>query len=67
MFLLVKLVFTKLRWAITPTAITKRNTFNKENLTNKKVLLSYEKGLLSYKKGFTDAKNDLLTNAEASL
>ena len=37
------------RWPITATAITKRNTINKENITNKKVLLTYKKGLLSYK------------------
>ena len=42
------------RWPITATAITKRNTINKENITNKKVLLTYKKGLLSY-------KQDLLT------
>ena len=44
----------KLRWPIAATAITKRNTVNKEILTNKKVLLTYKKGLLSY-------KQDLLT------
>ena len=38
-----------IRWPITATAITKRNTFNKENLTNQKVLLTYKKGLLPYK------------------
>ena len=38
-----------LRWPITATAITKRNTVNKENLTNQKVLFTYKKGLLPYK------------------
>ena len=38
-----------LRWPITATALTKRNTVNKENLTNQKVLLTYKKGLLPYK------------------
>ena len=41
------------RWPIIDTALTKRNTVNKENLTNQ-VLLTYEKGLLPY-------KQDLLT------
>ena len=51
------------RWPITATAITKRNTINKENITNKKVLLTYKKGLLSYKQDLpTYTKNDLLTN-----
>ena len=39
---------------MTATAITKRNTVNKENLTNQKVLLIYKKGLRPY-------KQDLLT------
>ena len=41
-------------WPITATAITRTNTLNKENLTNKKVLPTYKKGLLPY-------KQDLLT------
>ena len=45
-----------LRWPITATAITKRNTVNKENLTNKKVLLTYKQDLLTY------TEKDLLTN-----
>ena len=50
-------------WPITATAITKRNTVNKENLTNKKVLLTCKKGLLSYKQDLlTFTKKDLLTN-----
>ena len=40
---------SELRWPITATAITERNTVNKENLTNKKVLLTYKEGLISYK------------------
>ena len=41
----------------------KRNTVNSENITNKKVLLTYEKSLLSYKKDlFPYTKKDLLTN-----
>ena len=43
-----------LRWPRTSTAITKRNIVNKENFTNKKVLLTYKKDLLPY-------KQDLLT------
>ena len=42
------------RWPITATAITKRNTIDKENLTNKNVSLTCKKGLLPY-------KQDLLT------
>ena len=42
------------RWPITTTAITRRNTVNKENLTNQKVLHTYKKGLPPY-------KQDLLT------
>ena len=34
----------ELRWPITARTITKRNTVDKENLTNQKVLLSYKKG-----------------------
>ena len=37
------------RWPITITAITRRNTVNKENLTNQKVLRTYRKGLPPYK------------------
>ena len=37
---------TFLQWPTTATTITKRNTVNKENLTNQKVLLTYKKGLL---------------------
>ena len=43
-----------IRWPITATAITKRNTVNKVNLTNQKALLTYKRGLLPY-------KQDLLT------
>ena len=51
------------RWAITATAITKRNTANKENLTNKNVLLTYKKGLVSSKQHLlTYTKKDLVTN-----
>lgn len=48
-------LFCFVRWPITATAITKKNTVNKENPTNKEVLLTYKKGLLSY-------KQDLLIN-----
>ena len=45
------------------TVITKRNTINKENLTNENFLLTYKKGLLSYKQDLlTYTKKDLLTN-----
>ena len=51
----------RLRWPITATGITKRITVNKENFTNKNVLLTYEKGLLSYKQDLlTYTKKDLL-------
>ena len=50
---------------ITATAITERNTVNKEKLTNKNVLLTYKKGLLPYKQDlFTCIKKDLLTNTK---
>ena len=40
-----------LRWPLTASTITKRNTVKKENLTNKKNLLTYiKKDLLTYKK-----------------
>ena len=39
---------TFLQWPIAATAIGKRNTGNKENITNK-VLPTYKKGLLSFK------------------
>ena len=40
-----------LRWPITATAITKRNTVNKEILINKKIfLLTFKKGLLFHLK-----------------
>ena len=55
-YLLVPLYGDPLRWPITTTAITKRNTINKENFINQKVLLTYKKGLLRY-------KQDLLTYA----
>ena len=49
----------------TATAITKRNTVNKENLTNKKVLRTYKKGLLSHEQDLlTYTKRDLLTNTK---
>ena len=55
----------RLRWPITATGITKRITVNKENFTNKNVLLTYEKGLLSYKQDLlTYTKKDLLTNTK---
>ena len=55
-----------IRWPITAMAMTKRNTVNKENITNKQVLLSYKKGLLSYKQDlFTYTKKDLLTNTKS--
>ena len=47
-------LISNIRWPITATGIRKRNTVNKENLTNQKILLTYKKGLLSY-------KQDLLT------
>ena len=57
--------FPDVQWPITATAITKRNTVNKENLTNKKVLLTYKSGLLSYKQDLlTYTKKDLLTNTK---
>ena len=37
------------RWPITTTAIARRNTVNKENLTSQKVLRTYRKGLPPYK------------------
>ena len=43
-----------LRWPTTSTTITRRNTVNKENLTNQKVLHTYKMGLHPY-------KQDLLT------
>ena len=43
----IKIAF--LRWPITATTIKKRKTVNKENLTNKNILLTYKKGLLPYK------------------
>ena len=52
--LLVPVYGDPLRWPITTTAITKRNTVNKENFINQKVLLTYKKGFLPY-------KQDLLT------
>ena len=51
-------VFCFVRWPITATAITKKNTVNKENPTNKKVLLTYKKGLLSYKQDLLINTND---------
>ena len=51
-------VFCFARWPITATAITKKNTVNKENPTNKKVLLTYKKGLLSYKQDLLINTND---------
>ena len=39
-------------------AITERNTVNKENLTNKKALLSYKQDLLTY------PEKDFLTNTK---
>ena len=55
---------TFLQWPIAATAIGKRNTGNKENITNK-VLPTYKKGLLSFKQDlikYTKKKKDLLTN-----
>ena len=49
------------KWPITSTTVTKRNTVKKENLTNKKVFLTYKKGLLPYKQDLlTCTKKDLL-------
>ena len=45
---LIRVFRWKLRRPIAATAITKRNTVNKENLTNRNVLLTYKKGLLPY-------------------
>ena len=57
--------FRNLRWPITVTVITKRNTVNKENFTNKNALLTYKKGSLPYKQDLlTYAKKDLLTNTK---
>ena len=53
-------VIVSLWWPITTTTITKRNTINKENLTNKKVLPTYKRGLPPY-------KQDLLTYTKKSL
>ena len=53
------------RGPMTATTITKRNTVNKQNLTDKKVLLKYKKGLLPCKQDFlTYTKMDLLTNTK---
>ena len=50
-----------LRWPITSTTITRRNTVIKENLTNQKVLHTYKKGLPPYKQDLlTYKKNDSL-------
>ena len=46
------------RWPITPAQKQKRNTANKENLTNKTFLLPYKQDLLAY------TKKDLLTNTK---
>ena len=57
--------FRNLRWPITATVKTKRNTANNENFTNKNALLTYEKVLLPYKQDLlTYAKKDLLTNTK---
>ena len=43
-------------------AITKRNTVNKQNLTNKKALLTYKNDLLPYKQESpTYTEKELLT------
>ena len=55
------------RWPITATAKTKRNTVNKEILINKKVLFTYKKGLLSNKKDLLTKKKDLLTQKKGLL
>ena len=45
--------------------MTKRNTVNKEDLTNEKILLTYKKGLLPHKQDLlTYTTMDLLTNAK---
>ena len=40
--------YLRITVAMTATAITKRNTVNKENPTNQKVLVTCKKGLLPY-------------------
>ena len=47
-------IIAYVRWPITATTVTKRNTVNRENLTNQNIFLTYKKGLLPY-------KQDLLT------
>ena len=56
---------SSLKRPITTKAITKRNTVNKKNLTNKKVFLTFDKGLLPYKQDLlTYIKQDLLANTK---
>ena len=53
------------RWHITASIITKRNTANKENLANKKVLRTYRKGFLPCKKDLLSyTQKDLLTSTK---
>ena len=60
--------YPALRWPITATAKTKRNTVNKEIFINKKkVLFTYKKGLLSNKKDLLTKKKDLLTQKKGLL
>ena len=56
-----------MRWPLTATEITKRNSVNKKILITKKVLLTYKKGLLSNKKGLLTKKKDLLTRKKGLL
>ena len=50
-----------MRWPLTATEITKRNSVNKKILITKKVLLTYKKGLLTKKKDLLTRKKGLLT------
>ena len=55
------LLKSRVRWPITTTPITKRNTVNKENILNKKTFCSHIKGFLSIKKDLLTQKKGLPT------